>query len=97
MRNIAFLTLCVCAWAVMIASASQPVDYEKNWHQWRGPHATGAAASDANPPLTWSETENVRWKIAIPRHGARHTDCMGRENLHPNRYPRRGAESGRTG
>ena len=69
MRNIAFLTLCVCALTVMIASASQPVDYEKNWHQWRGPHATGAAASDANPPLTWSETENVRWKVAIPGMG----------------------------
>lgn len=69
MRSIAFLTLCVCALAVMAASASQPVDYEKNWHQWRGPHATGAAASDANPPLTWSETENVRWKVAIPGMG----------------------------
>ena len=53
----------------MAASASQPVDYEKNWHQWRGPHATGAAAGDANPPLTWSETENVRWKVAIPGMG----------------------------
>lgn len=69
MRSIAFLTLCLCALAVMAASASQPVDYEKNWHQWRGPHATGAAASDANPPLTWSETENVRWKVAIPGMG----------------------------
>ena len=69
MRSIAFLTLCVCALVVMAASASQPVDYEKNWHQWRGPHATGAAASDANPPLTWSETENVRWKVAIPGMG----------------------------
>ena len=69
MKSIAFLTLCVCALTVMAASASQPVDYEKNWHQWRGPHATGAAASDANPPLTWSETENVRWKVAIPGMG----------------------------
>lgn len=69
MKSITFLTLCVCALAVMAASASQPVDYEKNWHQWRGPHATGAAASDANPPLTWSETENVRWKVAIPGMG----------------------------
>lgn len=69
MKSIAFLTLCVCTLAVMAASASQPVDYEKNWHQWRGPHATGAAASDANPPLTWSETENVRWKVAIPGMG----------------------------
>ncbi len=69
MKSIAFLTLCVCALAAIAAGASQPGDYEKNWHQWRGPHATGAAASDANPPLTWSETENVRWKVAIPGMG----------------------------
>ena len=69
MKSIAFLTLCVCALVAIAASASQPVDYEKNWHQWRGPHATGAAASDANPPLTWGETENVRWKVAIPGMG----------------------------
>lgn len=69
MKSTAFLTLCVCVFAAIAASASQPVNYEKNWHQWRGPHATGAAASDANPPLTWSETENVRWKVAVPGTG----------------------------
>src|SRR5688572_25878708 len=35
------------------------------WRQWRGPMATGVSPS-ANPPITWSETNNVRWKIAIP-------------------------------
>lgn len=69
MKSTAFLILCVCVLAAIAASASQPVNYEKNWHQWRGPHATGAAASDANPPLTWSETENVRWKVAVPGTG----------------------------
>ena len=49
----------------LAASASQPVDFEKNWHHWRGPYATGVAV-DANPPITWSETENIRWKIGIP-------------------------------
>ena len=69
MKSTAFLILCVCVLAAIAASASQPVNYEKNWHQWRGPHATGAAASNANPPLTWSETENVRWKVAVPGTG----------------------------
>lgn len=69
MKSTAFLILCVCVLAAIAASASQPVNYEKNWHQWRGPHATGAAASTANPPLTWSETENVRWKVAVPGTG----------------------------
>lgn len=69
MKSTAFLILCVCVLAAIAASASQPVNYEKNWHQWRGPYATGAAASTANPPLTWSETENVRWKVAVPGTG----------------------------
>ncbi len=64
-KKIALLTICVVAFAAVAAIASQPVGFEKNWHHWRGPYATGVAV-DANPPITWSETENVRWKIAIP-------------------------------
>lgn len=64
-RKIAILTLCLCVLVTIAASASQPVDFEKNWHHWRGPYATGVAA-DANPPISWSETENIRWKVAIP-------------------------------
>ena len=68
MKIIAILTLCICAVAAIAAIASQPIGFEKNWHHWRGPHATGAAA-EANPPATWSETENIRWKVAIPGTG----------------------------
>jgi outer membrane protein assembly factor BamB len=38
------------------------------WPTWRGPDATGASKS-ANPPLTWSETENIKWKVAVPGQG----------------------------
>ena len=65
LKKIALLTICIFALAVVALIASQPDGFEKNWHHWRGPYATGGAA-DANPPITWSETENVRWKIAIP-------------------------------
>ena len=68
MKRIAILTICIFALAAVAAIASQPEGFEKNWHHWRGPHATGAAI-DANPPTTWSETENVRWKVAIPGMG----------------------------
>ena len=64
-KRIAILTICVVAFAAVAAIAAQPVGFEKNWHHWRGPYATGVAV-DANPPIMWSETENVRWKIAIP-------------------------------
>lgn len=39
-----------------------------HWPQWRGPLANGVAPA-ANPPLAWSETNNVKWKFAIPGRG----------------------------
>lgn len=39
-----------------------------DWPQWRGPLANGVAP-DANPPVEWSETKNVRWKLALPGKG----------------------------
>ena len=36
-----------------------------NWPAWRGPLATGEAPR-GDPPVSWSETENVRWKLALP-------------------------------
>src|SRR5258705_11047319 len=39
-----------------------------NWPQWRGPLANGVAPP-ANPPIRWSETNNIRWKIPLPGKG----------------------------
>jgi len=36
-----------------------------NWPQFRGPQGDGHAASASRVPLTWSETDNVKWKTAI--------------------------------
>ena len=36
----------------------------QNWPQWRGPLATGEALS-GNPPIEWSEQNNVRLKTRI--------------------------------
>jgi len=40
----------------------------QSWASWRGPLGTGEAP-DAIPPVTWSESENVKWKTAIPGKG----------------------------
>jgi outer membrane protein assembly factor BamB len=53
--------------AVALTSAAQ-ANPNSNWHQWRGPFATGVAP-EGNPPVTWSETENVQWKYQIPGFG----------------------------
>lgn len=42
---------------------------ERFWPQWRGPYATGVSKS-ATPPVEWSETRNVRWKVEVPGRGS---------------------------
>lgn len=43
-------------------------DVSSNWHQWRGPEATGEAPK-ATPPLEWSEKRNIKWKSKMPGFG----------------------------
>lgn len=50
------------------AQSGDAPDAASGWPQWRGPLATGAAPA-GDPPVRWSETENVRWKVEIPGHG----------------------------
>ncbi len=38
------------------------------WPSWRGPDGTGAAPK-GNPPVKWSETENIKWKMKLPGKG----------------------------
>jgi outer membrane protein assembly factor BamB len=47
---------------------ADPVPAEANWPQWRGPLGTGVGPA-ADPPISWSETSNVRWKVKIPGRG----------------------------
>ena len=59
--TVVFLSTAICAGA-LAASAD---DY---WPTWRGPQATGAAVK-GNPPTTWSESENIKWKVELPGKG----------------------------
>ena len=50
--------------AATVAAAS----LDQNWPQWRGPLQDGVVPL-ADPPTTWSETNNVKWKVKIPGSG----------------------------
>ena len=52
-----------------VPAAAQVADADRYWGQWRGPEANGVARH-ADPPLTWSETENVAWKVEVPGRGS---------------------------
>jgi outer membrane protein assembly factor BamB len=61
-----FVTLAVLA---VTLRAAPDLPSEHFWPQWRGPYATGVSKV-ANPPIEWSETKNVRWKVEIPGRGS---------------------------
>jgi outer membrane protein assembly factor BamB len=55
--------------SLFAAEGDVSAQHIQNWHQWRGPLASGVAPL-GDPPLTWSETQNVRWKVRIPGDGS---------------------------
>jgi len=61
-------TVSLCIFLACTYLATVPLSAQ-NWPNWRGPAADGRAADSATPPVQWSETENVKWKVRIPGRG----------------------------
>ena len=40
-----------------------------NWSHWRGPAGNGSSP-DATPPVEWSASKNVKWKVPVPGRGS---------------------------
>ena len=53
---------------LLVLGVLAPSLHAANWPSWRGPHGDGTSP-ERNVPLTWSATENVRWKIELPEPG----------------------------
>src|SRR5688572_2719865 len=51
-------------------SSLSAIGGEHDWPQWRGPRADGVAPASAQPPLTWSDTKNVAWKVRLADDGS---------------------------
>ena len=51
------------------AAGFENVFTSRDWPWWRGPERNGAAFADQQPPLHWSESENVIWKSPVPGRG----------------------------
>lgn len=55
---------------VLLTGLLAAVSGRADWPEFRGPQGDGHAPGQARAlPLTWSETQNVRWKTAIPERG----------------------------
>lgn len=69
-RQRAAITLLVLSQALVAAAA--------DWPQFRGPDGQGHSTSK-NVPLTWSETENITWKVPLPGLGWSSPSIQGQQ------------------
>jgi outer membrane protein assembly factor BamB len=60
---------------LLVAVTVHPAD----WPQFRGPTGDGLA-TEAHPPITWSPTQNLAWKVAVPGRG-RSSPVLLRERI----------------
>ncbi|QDV18670.1 outer membrane biogenesis protein BamB [Gimesia panareensis] len=62
------LTLLLCP-STILSAANLPQFKSSDWPWWRGLHRNGVASARQNPPVKWSETENIIWKSPVPGRG----------------------------
>src|SRR6266851_3726651 len=58
------MTVRIASLSLLALCCAIPVAAEE-WPGWRGPRGDGTS-NERNVPLSWSKTENVRWKTPIP-------------------------------
>src|SRR5688572_19142477 len=69
MKSLLFVFSAAAVFISMDIVNAADSDAQQFWPRWRGPMATGVAPNAA-PPLEWSETKNVKWKVKIPGFGS---------------------------
>jgi len=60
------LPLALLAIVSMLGSRGSAAD----WARFRGPNGSGVCEDKVATPVTWSATENLKWKIALPGPGS---------------------------
>ncbi len=64
-RRVAATCTVALSTLLTVTAAAAPPEAEQYWPSWRGPLHNGVAPH-AKPPTTWSETQNIRWKVELP-------------------------------
>ncbi len=62
-------SVAVCLLPALVHAEDFAAGRLDNWHQWRRPDATGTAPK-GDPPITWDEKTNIKWKTPIPGKGS---------------------------
>lgn len=69
--NVRIMRISVAVGVILMGVATRGAHGESRedfWPAWRGPHANGVATK-GDPPITWSESENIKWKVKMPDSG----------------------------
>lgn len=69
MKRFAALGVSICFLTVFTFGKVWGASDSRNWPAWRGPNYTGVSPN-ANPPVTWSESQNIKWKIKLTGDGS---------------------------
>src|SRR5688572_1477405 len=69
MKRKIVVVLMLCLPAPAARGQQAPLDPVAQWHQWRGPLANGTAPH-GDPPVTWDEKTNIKWKTPLPGRGS---------------------------
>lgn len=64
MKNVALAIV-----ATLYIGLTSGIANADNWPNWRGPTGDGLVAA-GNPPISWSEKKNIKWKTAIHGEGS---------------------------
>lgn len=63
-----FLSLSAILGLAVVTVPAARLKPTADWAQWRGPNAAGLGSS-SKLPVTWSQTENIRWSVELPGWG----------------------------
>jgi outer membrane protein assembly factor BamB len=69
MKKIAGVMFCLWLLVPSFRAADPGVERYDNWHHWRGPQANGTAPK-GDPPITWDDKKNIKWKAPLPGRGS---------------------------
>src|SRR5712671_2688308 len=69
MKKAVILTAAAWLLAALAPAADFAAGRLDNWHQWRGPEANGTVPK-GDPPVTWSEKTNIKWKAPLTGRGS---------------------------
>jgi outer membrane protein assembly factor BamB len=67
-RGVASLLAAMSLFSLGAAAQDDSARAQAHWPQFRGVDGNGTSPT-ARPPIRWSESENVRWKVRIPGSG----------------------------